>query len=220
VDNDQLKEFVRCHGDFAHFCENHVKVRTPTGVVPLKLFDHQRRLAEQLNETRFTIVPQPRQWGFTTSTGVWLLWKCMFHLDQRCMLLTSSDKAAIKACEIVRFALEQLPEWMKPSLGRNNQHEVSFPETGGHLSFYMPEASKGRALNWLVLDNAAFIPQMEQHWKAMWPVLSCGGSCLVQSCIGPIEDEKNWFNQTLRAAMKGENAFKPFLPHPPHQAIR
>lgn len=207
MESDQFKEFVRCHDDFPYFCETYVKLRTPEGIVPFALYEHQKRLVEQLSESRFSIVPQPRRWGLTTSTSVWFLWRCLFRLDQRCMVLTSSDKAAMKACEVVRFALDQLPDWLKPANGKNS-HEVSFPDTGGHLSFYTPEPCKGRGLDWLLIDNAAFIPRMESHWKAIFPVLSCGGSCVLQSCHG--SDETNWFEKTLKAAEEGESKFRVF----------
>lgn len=81
--------------------------------------------------------------------------------------------------------------------------------------FYTLEAARGKSLTHLILDEAAFIPKIETHWKAMYPTISTGGRCTVVSTQnGP----KTWFNTILEDARNARNDFKEFkcsyLEHP------
>jgi hypothetical protein len=85
-----------------------------------------------------------------------------------------------------------------------NDHHKEFSETGGNLFFYTPEAARGRALTYLVIDEAAFIPKMEQHWKAMYPTISTGGRCIVISTVNGLG---NWYQETYYDAKDKKNKF-------------
>ena len=45
---------------------------------------------------------------------------------------------------------------------------------------------------------------MEKHWKAMWPVLSTGGSCVLVSTVNGLG---NWYAETYNKAKEGKNMF-------------
>jgi hypothetical protein len=95
--------------------------------------------------------------------------------------------------------------WLKPKKdGKWNDHLKQFPDTGGALQFYSPEAARGKSVTFLIIDEAAFIPDMESHWKAMWPVLSTGGSCVLVSTVNGLG---NWYEETYTNAKEGKNKF-------------
>lgn len=204
--NRQQEEIVKCVESFPYFCQKYIKILHPTkGLIPFVLFKYQSRCIREYAEHRFNIISKFRQGGLTTVTLLYGLWKCMFELDQQVMTLSKTDREATNVGMIIDRAVEHLPEWIKPQkTGKWNDHLKQFPDTGGALQFYSPEAARGKSVTFLVIDEAAFIPDMEDHWKAMWPVLSTGGSCVLVSTVNGLG---NWYEETYTNAKDGKNKF-------------
>ena len=81
--------------------------------------------------------------------------------------------------------IDKLPNWMKPKGGQKNQRgfakrsEQSFILTNGSKCFAAtvnPKAPgktlRGKAITFLVIDEAAFVDKVEEAWTAMVPALS------------------------------------------------
>lgn len=196
------KELLKCAMSFPYFCHKYVKIAHPIrGLLPFVLYDYQRKVVQEYENFRFNILSKFRQGGLTTLTVNWALWRCLFKLDETIMVLSKSDREAIAAGEVVKRALIELPNWMKPEMDKNNDHQKLFVETGCKLFFYTPEAARGKSITYLVLDEAAFIPQMEKHWKSMFPTISTGGHCI---CISTVNGVGNWYYDAFMGAKKGE----------------
>jgi hypothetical protein len=202
----QQEEIVKCTKSFSYFCHKYVKILHPTkGLIPFIMFTYQVKCIKDYERKRFNIISKFRQGGLTTTTLLWGMWRCMFRLDQQVMLLSKTDREATVIGMMVDRAAENLPEWLKPKKeGKWNDHLKQFSETGGNLMFYSPEAARGKATTLLIIDEAAFIPDMETHWKAMWPVLSTGGSCVIISTVNGVG---NWYEETYNAANEKKNMF-------------
>ena len=204
--NKQQEEIVKCSKSFSYFCHKYVKILHPTkGLIPFIMFKYQMKCIRDYEKNRFNIISKFRQGGLTTTTLLWGMWRCMFQLDQQVMLLSKTDREATVIGMMVDRAAENLPDWLKPKKeGKWNDHLKQFSETGGNLMFYSPEAARGKATTLLIIDEAAFIPDMETHWKAMWPVLSTGGSCVIISTVNGVG---NWYEETYSAANEKRNMF-------------
>ena len=202
----QQKEIVKCVESFPYFCQKYIKILHPTkGLIPLVLFKYQARCITEYEEHRFNIISKFRQGGLTTVTLLYGLWKCMFELDRQIMTLSKTDREAVGTGMMVDRAVDYMPLWLKPKKdGKWNDHLKQFPDTGGALQFYSPEAARGKSVTFLIIDEAAFIPDMESHWKAMWPVLSTGGSCVLVSTVNGLG---NWYEETYTNAKEGKNKF-------------
>lgn len=202
----QEEEIIKCVQSFPYFCMKYVKILHPTkGLIPFVLFKYQTRCVQEYGQFRFNIISKFRQGGLTTVTLLYGLWKCMFELDQQIMTLSKTDREAVSTGMMVDRAVENMPEWLRPKKdGKWNDHLKQFPDTGGALQFYSPEAARGKSVTFLIIDEAAFIPDMEDHWKAMWPVLSTGGSCVLVSTVNGLG---NWYEETYTSAKDGKNKF-------------
>ena len=197
----QQREMLKCAMSFTYWCHKYVKIAHPKrGLLPFVLYKYQKRVISEYDKHRFCILSKFRQGGLTTVTTIWALWRCLFKLDETIMVLSKSDREAIAAGEIVKRALIELPEWMKPEMDKNNDHQKLFADTGSKLFFYTPEAARGRSITYLILDEAAFIPQMEKHWKAMFPTISTGGHCITISTVNGVG---NWYYDVFMGAKKG-----------------
>ena len=194
---------------FPIFCEKYVKVLHPVrNLVPLDLHEFQRRLVRMVSSSRFVIGKKFRQGGFTTLMCAWLLYKAMTENDQYCMMMFKTDREAITYNYVVRTMIEHLPEDVRPKMKVMNHHEMHFAETDSRLWFHTFCAARGKAVNWLYLDEVSFWEHMDECWKAMYPTLSCGGSCVILSTPSYRRDRpKDWFRTTYENALEGKNQF-------------
>ena len=202
----QQQEIIKCCNSFPYFCHKYVKILHPMkGLIPFVLFDYQRKVIKDYENFRFNIISKFRQGGLTTVTLLWGLWRCMFQLDQQIMLLSKTDREATDIGMMIDRACENLPAWIKPKKdGKWNDHLKQFTDTGSAVKFYSPEAARGKSVTFLIVDECAFIDDMDKHWKAMWPILSTGGSCTLVSTVNGLG---NWYEQTYHDAKEGSNRF-------------
>ncbi len=200
------REEIKCAVSFPYFAHKYIKILHPKeGLVPFILYRYQQGVIQEYEDYRFNIIRKFRQGGLTTVTEIWGLWRCLFKLEQQILFLSKTDSEAIAAGEIVNTAAKELPVWMQPNKeGKWNDHKRQFPETGGNMHFGTPERARGLAITYLILDEAAFIPDMEKHWKAMYPTLSLGGNCVVISTVNGLG---NWYQKTFYDARDKKNDF-------------
>ena len=202
----QQEEIIKCCNSFVYFCHKYVKILHPMkGLIPFVLYKYQRKVIHDYENYRFNIISKFRQGGLTTVTLLWGLWRCMFKLDQQVMLLSKTDREATDIGMMVDRSCENFPEWLKPKKdGKWNDHLKMFTDTGSALKFYSPEAARGKSVTFLIVDEAAFVDSMDLHWKAMWPVLSTGGSCAIVSTVNGLG---NWYEETYHDAQQSLNKF-------------
>ena len=201
----QLQEFIKCANSFAYFCHKYVKILHPVyGLLPTVLYKYQRRAIQNFENNRFNIVSKFRQGGLTTIAVLWSLWRCIFKTDQQILVLSKTDREALTAGEVAQRALDHLPNWLYPTLSADSKHEKIFSDTESAIRFYTPEAARGKSCTFIIIDEAAFIKEMETHWKAMYPVIATGGNCIVISTVNGIG---NWYERTYHEAESRENAF-------------
>ena len=202
----QRKEIIKCSNSFAYFCHKYVKILHPMdGLIPFVLYNYQRKVIDEYEKHRFNIISKFRQGGLTTVTLLWGMWRCMFQLDQQIMILGRTDRDATDIGLMVDRSIENFPEWFKPNKDAKwNDHMKMFTDTGSALKFHSPEAARGKSVTFLIVDEAAFIEDMDKHWKAMWPILSTGGGCTLVSTVNGLG---NWYEQTYHDAKEKQNRF-------------
>lgn len=199
------EEWLKCAKSFAYFAMKYVRIIHPIdGLVRFIVYDYQKKVISNYDSHRFNIISKFRQGGLTTLTTIWSLWRCMFKLDEQIMCMSKSDREAIKAGENVTVALNNLPSWLKPALDKDNDHIKSFEETGCRLEFWGPSAARGQSLTWFIIDEAAFVDGMDKAWRAMYPTIATGGSCVAISTVNGIG---NWYEETYKGALDGRNKF-------------
>lgn len=176
-------------------------------------YDFQKRWINHLEANQFSIGSKFRQGGFTTNTLAYLLWKCMYRIEERVLVMTRSDRCALDCSAVVRRFINTMPLAYRPLTSKCNDHQIQFSETGSTIHFYVPEAACGRSVSLLFIDEAAFVPDMDRYWKGLYPVV-CQGRVIVVST----PKKKSWFNKTLIDAKNLENKFVPYecsyLEHP------
>lgn len=205
TDDQKIEEYTKCAESFQYFAENFVYITHPKkGLVLFKLYPYQVRCIKDYDLYKHNIIRKFRQGGLTTLTSIWALWRCMFKTDQKIMILSKSDREAKGAGKTVSNVLKYLPDWIKPEIELDNQHEKVFSDTNGSLEFWTCEAARSKSLTYLIIDEAAFIKNMDDHWKSMYPTLATGGSCIVISTVNGLG---NWYEQWFHDALQNKNQF-------------
>lgn len=202
----QIEEVIKCAKNFCYFCHRYVKILHPKfGTIPFILYKYQRRVIKEYESKRFNMISKFRQGGLSTVSVLWGLWKCIFQKDQQIYFLSKTDREALVAGDIARKAMDNFPYWL---FDKNHaditKHEKSFNDVGSKICFYTPEAARGKSATCIMIDEAAFIDNMSEHWKAMYPVIAAGGSVEIISTVNGLG---NWYEETYHEAQSGKNFF-------------
>lgn len=209
-----IMELARCAKDPIYFMKNYIKVQHPTrGTVKFDMYDYQERFVQAMHENRFTITLQPRQCGKTLTAAMYLLWYAMFNEDSTLLIASKNQSHALEIAARIRFAYEELPNWIKCGLKYYNRHNVEFDNGSRIVSEATTEKTgRGLALTKIYLDELAFIsPRIqEEMWASLSPTLSTGGSAIISSTPN---GDTELFAQLWRGAMTGQNGYKPFQVH-------
>lgn len=202
----QIDEIIKCAKNFHYWCHRYVKILHPKfGTIPFVTYKYQRRVINEYETKRFNMISKFRQGGLTTVAVLWGLWKCAFQKDQQIYFLSKTDREALAAADIARRAMDNFPYWMfDKNQADITKHEKKFNDVGSKLCFYTPEAARGKSATCIMVDEAAFIDNMEEHWKAMYPVIATGGHIEIISTVNGLG---NWYEETYHEAEAGRNFF-------------
>ena len=202
----QLEEIIKIAQSFMYFCHRYVKILHPMhGTIPFILYQYQRRVIECYRDNKYNMVSKFRQGGLTTVAVLYGLWMAMYKNDQQIYVLSKTDREALAAGDIAKKAMDNFPSWIYNADRANiNKHEKQFDDVGSKICFFTPEAARGKSASLIIIDEAAFISGMNDHWKAMYPVVATGGSINVVSTVNGLG---NWYEETYHAAQARENFF-------------
>ena len=203
----QVAELMKCTADFFYWAHRYVKILHPVhGTIPFVLYIYQRTVIDKFSGYGWNMLSKFRQGGLTTVGVLWGLWRCLFQKDQQIYVLSKTDREALAAGDIAKKAMDNFPAWMYDlNQADISKHEKKFGDTGSKICFYTPEAARGKSATLLIIDEAAFIPDMYEHYKAMYPVIATGGNIAVISTVNGIG---NWYHDMYKEAEAGENFFK------------
>lgn len=202
----QIEEVIKCAKSFFYWCHRYVKILHPKfGTIPFVPYKYQRHVINEYESKRFNMVSKFRQGGLSTVAVLWGLWKCMFQKDQQIYFLSKTDREALAAGDIARRAMDNFPYWMYDKNQADiTKHEKKFNDVGSKICFYTPEAARGKSATCIIVDEAAFIEKMDEHWKSMYPVIATGGSIEIISTVNGLG---NWYEETYHEAVAGRNFF-------------
>lgn len=182
---DMIAELAKSKRDPVYFIRNFIKVQHPVkGTVNFDLFEYQERFVRHMHENRFVITLQPRQCGKTLTVAMYLLWYAMFNEDALLLIASKNQGHALEIASRIRFAYEELPNWIKCGLKYYNRHNIEF-DNGSRIysEATTPKTGRGLAITKIYLDELAFInPRIQQElWSSLTPTLSTGGSAILSS---------------------------------------
>jgi hypothetical protein len=201
-----LEEIQRCVKDPVYFICNHIKVIHPVrGLVKFNLYGFQKRILTNWQDSRFTILRKFRQAGCTTLASAFSLWFTIFKKHKTIAILSKGEREATEILERIQTMYDELPAYFKIGLKEHNKHTIKFKNGSAIRSRSSgPQAGRSISGSLLILDEAAFIENIDTIYTAAYPIISTGGSVIALSTVNGMG---NWFHRMYTEAKENLNNF-------------
>lgn len=228
-------EFLKCRKDFNYFCKTYVYLELPGRDVLFTPYDKQIELVDLINSKRFVLVLKSRQIGISTIIQAYAAWLAIFYGNVVIGIISKDGAEATDFARVIRGIVEKLPDWMKPLgglLGRGfaKRTERSFILTNGSKVYASPvnpnapdKTLRGKAITFLVIDEAAFVERISIAWTSMVPALSTNQmqakkagipfGTIVLSTPNKTVGTGQWYFERYMKAISKDDIFTPFVIH-------
>lgn len=201
-------EYVRCYKDPVYFFKKYCYIQHPDkGRIKFDTYPFQDDTLQQFKDNRYSVVLKSRQLGISTLIAGYSLWLMLFHKDKSILVIATKQDTAKNLVTKVRFMYEELPVWLKVGEGTGKADEnnkLSLRLANGSVikaTSASEDAGRSEALSLLVLDEAAFIKNIEEIWTSAQSTVSTGGSVIALSTPNGVG---NWFHKVWMQAEAGE----------------
>lgn len=207
---EMLNEWVRCRDDIIYFAENYCSiVHIDYGVIKVQLRDYQKDMLRIMFDNRMSQHNLSRQLGKTTAVAIYLAHFVCFNEAKNVGILAHKGSMSAEVLDRTKQALELLPDFLQPGVITWNKNSIEL-ENGCVISAFAssPDAVRGQSFALLYLDEAAFIENFEETWKAILPVISSGRRSKIILTSTP-NGLNHWYN-LWEASIKGISGFEPY----------
>ena len=197
------QEYIRCASNPQYFIRKYCYIQHPIrGRILFDLFKYQNEAIDDFQKFNYNIILKGRQIGITTAAAAYALWLMLFHSDKSVLVIATQQDTAKVLISKVKFAFDQLPVWMRIGCTENNKLSLKF-DNGSTIqaSSASDNAARGSSISLLIVDEAAFIRNIENIWVAAQPTLSSGGRAII---ISSPNGQGNFFHATWEKAVSGE----------------
>ena len=202
------QEYIKCAKDPAYFMKKYCYIQHPTrGRILFNLYPFQSKVLHLFRDNQYIITLKSRQLGISTLSAAYALWLMLFHKDKNVLALATTQATARNLVSKTMFMYDQLPKWLRlPALEKN---KLSLRLKNGSkitAKSSNTDAARSEAVSLLLIDEAAFIDNIDETFTAAQQTLATGGQCMALSTPNGIG---NWFHLTWEKAESGENSFLP-----------
>lgn len=206
------QEYAECLKSPAYFMKNYCKIQHPTlGTIPFHLYDFQEKTLSSFRDEQFNIVLKARQMGISTLVSGYALWLMTFFTDKSILCIAINQETAKNIVTKVTHMSDFLPSWLRSECTEKNKLSMRF-KNGSNIraASSSVDASRSSSLSLLIVDECAFITNMEEIWTASQSTITTGGRSILLSTPNGIG---NFFHKTWVGTMDGSNEFNPINLH-------
>ena len=206
------REYIKCVSDPVHFMKKYCTIQHPTkGKIKFNLYDFQESMLTDFKDNRYNIILKSRQLGISTLSAGYSLWTMLFHNDKNVLVIAKDKDTAKNLVTKVRVMYGGLPQWLKTKVDEDNKLSLRLGN-GSQIKAVAAtsEAGRSEALSLLVIDEAAFIENIDSIWTAAQQTLATGGNCIALSTPNGVG---NWFHRQWVGAVDGTNEFNTIKLH-------
>jgi hypothetical protein len=203
------EEYRKCALDPIYFMKKYCVIQHPVrGKIPFHLFPFQEECLTDFKENRLNIILKSRQLGLSTLSAGFILWKMLFNQDFNALVIATKVTVAKNLVEKVRVMHDLLPVWLRDggnSSVEDNKLSLKL-KNGSQVKAIAssPDAGRSEALSLLIVDEAAFIRDIDEIWLSAQSTLSTGGAAIVLSTPNGVG---NWFHKMWVDGESGANGF-------------
>jgi len=233
---DYVQEYMLCKSNFNYFCETYVWLELPGKDVKFKPYRRQKELIQTVTEHNYVLVLKSRQIGISTVIQVYAAWLAIFYDNCVIGIISKDGAESTVFARTIRGIIDKLPKWMKPKGGNPGdpgfakRSEQSFILTNGSKCYASPVAPqapekthRGKSITFLVIDEAAFIGNLDEAWTSMVPALATNQmhareqnvpfGTVILSTPNKTTGKGKWFFDKYTASINKDDIFKPFTIH-------
>jgi len=202
------EEYINCAKDPIYFMRKYVYIQNPTrGRILFHLYPFQEKVLNQFGKNQYNIVLKSRQLGISTLVAGYSLWLILFQKDKNILALATTQGTAKNLVTKIRFAYDNLPVWLKVKTVENNKLSIRLANGSQAKAVSSnSDSARSEAVSLLVIDEAAFIENIDETFASAQQTLATGGKCIALSTPNGVG---NWFHQTWVKAEEKENSFTP-----------
>jgi hypothetical protein len=206
------EEYKKCAQDPVHFMKKFCTIQHPQkGKIPFHLYPFQEEALHDLRDNDYNIILKSRQLGISTLSAGYALWLMTFFGDKNILVIATKQEVAKNLVLKVKVMYENLPSWLKLpavednklSLRLNNGSQIKATSSSG-------DSGRSEALSLLIIDEAAFISNVEEIWISAQQTLATGGGAIILSTPN---GTGNFFHKTWVGAEEGSNRFNTIRLH-------
>lgn len=197
------EEYKKCAKDPVYFIRKYCKIQHPIrGRIPFDLYGYQEKAIHDFETYQHNIILKGRQIGISTAVSAYCLWLMLFHSDKNIIVIATKEATAKNIILKVRMAYDSLPIWLRVEMPEKNKLSLRF-SNGSTIkaSTAASDAARSEAVSLLILDEAAFIKNVDEIWTAASPTLSTGGRSILISTPNGIG---NFFHRMYSEAVSGK----------------
>jgi hypothetical protein len=200
------QQYMMCAKDPVFFMRQYCYIQHPKkGKIKFNLYPFQEESLTELRDNRYNVILKSRQLGISTLSAGFALWSMLFNEDFNVLVIATTQEVAKNLVNKVQVMNENLPSWLRTEIVSNNKLSLKF-KNGSQIKAISSAGTGARseALSLLIIDEAAFIRNIEEIWIASQATLSTGGGAIVLSTPNGVG---NWFHQTWADAESKINGF-------------
>lgn len=206
------EEYTRCASDPIHFMKKYCYIQHPQrGKILFNLFPFQEKSLTEFKNFDYNIILKSRQLGISTLTAGYALWSMIFNEDFNVLVIATKQDVAKNLVTKVRVMHHYLPSWLKTDSVEDNRLSLRYAN-GSQIKAISssPDAGRSEALSLLVIDEAAFVKEIDEIWASAQQTLATGGKAVILSTPN---GSGNFFHRTWIKAEEGENKFNTIRLH-------
>lgn len=200
-------EIIRCGKDPHYFINEYVRIQHPVrGLIPFRTFYYQDDLIQDYLQHRFNVILKSRQIGISEVTASYAAWLMLFHRNKNILVMATKADTAKNIIKKVKVALKKLPPFLQISeIITDNRLSIELAN-GSQIKAIASadDAGRSEALSLLIIDEAAFVKNLEDLWTGLIPTVSAGGNIIVLSTPN---GTGNLFHKLYVDAENGLNEF-------------
>ena len=200
------QQYTMCAKDPVFFMRQYCYIQHPKkGKIKFNLFPFQETSLSELRDNRYSVILKSRQLGISTLSAGFALWSMLFKEDFNVLVIATTQEVAKNLVTKVRVMHDNLPSWLKGNIEADNKLSLKF-KNGSQIKAVSSATTGARseALSLLIIDEAAFIRNIEEIWIASQATLSTGGGAIVLSTPNGVG---NWFHSVWSEAEQEINGF-------------
>lgn len=181
-------EFKKSFQDIIYFARNYFYISHPTrGRLLFDLFDFQERTLKEILENNDNIILKSRQMGISTLMAMYSLYLMIFYSDTQVVVVAINQDVAKNVVSKVRYAYGFLPKFFKKYIGElvaDNRMSLSFKNNSSIKAVTSTEnAGRSESATVLIVDETAFIENIDSIWTAIQQTAGTGGRKILLSCV-------------------------------------